>query len=156
MNELYIFVAGIVGILAGAAGVWTAIRPAMLKRQEDDARSRAIHDALLGDAEQRDLAGQLIRPGTPGLIHRVATVESDNAELKKALTRLATVVSNQEEMRGDIARLKGDRAGERLGKLEPVVAALLTASAERAATADAAAQALRLVHERDTLEGDTP
>lgn len=151
MNDATVLV-GLISLVVGIAGacvaMWVSFRPERERRQEETERSRAIHDALIGQSEQRDNSGHLIREEAPGLVARVSTME-------KVLATMTVAITNQQEMHDDIAALKAQRAGDRLKQLEPIVAALLTASAERAATADAAAQALRLVNERDVLdEGD--
>lgn len=63
-------VALVVSLLGGGGLVtwWQASKPSRL-------RAEAVADAILGEPEVRDRAGNVIRDGQPGLVHRVSTVE---------------------------------------------------------------------------------
>lgn len=103
--------------------------------QQAREQAKAVADAILGEAETRDRSGNVLTPKQPGLVARTTVLE----EAVRTLVNQETRIKKLEDA---------------VGILNPTVASLLTASHERAATADAAAQALRLVNERDTIDGD--
>lgn len=101
-------------------------------------------DAIVGrDAITDPADGRVLAPALPGIGQRMSTVED-------AVKTLTQVVADQRELRDRV-----DAHETRLNVLEPTVATLVAASAERAATAAAAAQAMRLVNDRDVIDGDS-
>lgn len=153
MNELLLFLAilgPIVGVVGGMAGTWAAIRPDIQRRQEEDARNQAVHEALLGEGEQRDLSGQVIRPSRPGLValheqsaKRLEKVEEAVVEFRTATDLFARLEPRIATVEDEIRLIKSDRFRE------------LIQLFDRIATSAASAEAMRLVStERENPPGD--
>lgn len=65
----------IASLLVGGITIWMFARPGVR-------RVRAAADAILGEETTLDRRGEVIDPGKPGLVHRVATVEEAVVEFR--------------------------------------------------------------------------
>lgn len=93
----------------------------------------ALGDAMLGSPQIRDRRGEILDPGSPGLVHRVAQVEEAVVEFRHLIGLLT-------------------ETQKRLDRLDAAVNALIAGSLERAATAMSSAELLRLVNDRDVID----
>lgn len=95
----------------------------------------ALGDAMLGSPQIRDRRGEVLDPGSPGLVHRVAQVEEAVVEFRHMVGLLT-------------------ETQKRLDQHDAAINALIAGSLERAATAMSSAEMLRLVNDRDVLDVD--
>lgn len=93
----------------------------------------ALGDAMLGSPQIKDRRGEVIDPGSPGLVHRVAQVEEAVVEFRHLVGLLT-------------------ETQKRLDRHDAAIEALIAGSLERAATAMSSAELLRLVNDRDVLD----
>jgi hypothetical protein len=63
------------GIVGATYGAWRRFRPGIR-------RASSALDAIIGKEAVTDRSGQVIEPGQPGLVHRVATVEEAVVEIR--------------------------------------------------------------------------
>lgn len=133
---------GLIAIASWLGGLWLYISPGVR-------RNAAVADAILGEAEVTDRSGKTIQPARPGLVHlqransdRLTTVEEAVVEFRHAIGIYTEVLKRLDSAETDIAALKNTNIKD------------IVVAAERAATAAAAAETLRLVNERDTIHGD--
>lgn len=146
MNAADIFaglaVAGAAVTILGGGGVlgwWWRKAP---ERQRERERNAAVADAILGESEVLDRSNRQIQPARPGLVHRVGTVEEAVVEFRHAIGLLTEVLK------------RIDTLDDRVKALEQTNVKDIVLAAERAATAAASVEVLRLVRERDTFDGD--
>lgn len=102
---------GMLGIAGVLVGGW---------RSKSRKRIGAALDALVGREEVTDRSGKVIMPAQPGAMHRLETMEA-------AVTTLAEVVTDQHELRAEVAGLKN-----RVGILEDARAERLVTQVESA------------------------
>jgi hypothetical protein len=115
--------------------------PLAVWRSKSRRRISAAADAILGSEPVLDADHKEMRPGRPGLVHRVSQVEEAVVEFR----HLVGIVT---EAMGRI-----DSLDTRIAALENTHVKDIIQMAERAATAAASAEMLRLVNERDTVTG---
>lgn len=141
-------VSAVVAILGGGGllGWWWRKEPERKKERE---RNAAMADAILGEPAVPDLGGGTIQPARPGLVHlqrdnseRLSKVEEAVIEFRHAIGIYTEVLKRLDSAETDIAALKNTNIKD------------IVAAAERAATAAAATEALRLIRERDTTDGE--
>lgn len=138
----FLAVAGAVVTVLGGGGVlgwWWRKQP---ERKHERERAKAADDAILGEPEVLDRRGKQIAPGSPGLVHRVAQVEEAVVEFRHMSGLLTEVLG------------RIDTLDNRVNLLEQTNVKDIVLAAERAATAAASVEVLRLVRERDTFDGD--
>lgn len=139
----YVSIAGgAITILGAIIAVWAYWRPARR-------RGLAAYDAILGEEEVRDRSGNLIRPARPGLVHLQSDNSSRLGKVEEAIVAFQHTTGIVTEFSGRLDRVEAD---VNLLKNNQVKDALN--AAERAATAAASAEMLRLAHERDTHAGE--
>lgn len=133
----------VVSLLAGGIGIWVFARPGVR-------RVRGAADAILGEEEVRDRAGNLITPARPGLVH----LQRENAE---RIGRVEEAIIEFKHLTGIMTEFSGrlDRFEHRVTALEDQRVKDIVTAAERAATAASATEALRLIRDRDTEDGET-
>lgn len=136
------WVLGAIAIGSWLGGLWLYLSPGIR-------RNKAVADAILGEAEVKDRSGQVIQPPRPGLVHlqhdnsqRLSTVEEAVVEFRHAIGIYTEVLKRVETAEQDIAALKTTNVKD------------IVIAAERAAASAAAAEMLRLIHERDTRDTD--
>jgi hypothetical protein len=122
-------------ICALLGGAWLRFRPSVR-------RWTAVVDAILGEPAELDRAGKVSRPEQPGLVHRVASVEEAVVEFRHLVGLVTEALGRIDGLENRVASLEDKRVND------------IVIAAERAATAAASAEMLRLVHERDTKDGD--
>jgi alpha-D-ribose 1-methylphosphonate 5-triphosphate synthase subunit PhnG len=138
----YLAVAGAAMTVLGGGGLlgwWWRNQP---KREQERARNAAMADAILGEPAVLDRSSNEIQPPRPGLVHRVGTVEDAIVEFRHAIGVYTEVLGRLDRVEQDVASLKDARVQH------------IVSAAERAATAAASAEMLRLAAERDTIRGD--
>ena len=123
----------ILGIVALFIGWWRGWWESP-RRRETRARDKAVAEAILGEPEVRDLAGKVIAPSKPGLVSRTSTLE-------QAVSTLVDQDARIKLLETDVEMLKR----RELKDLALII--------ERAKTAETAGEALKLIRERDTLDG---
>lgn len=111
-------------------------------RSKPRQRISAAADAILGSEPVLDADKKEMRPGQPGLVHRVSQVEEAVVEFR----HLVGIVT---EAMGRI-----DSLDSRITALEDTTVRDVVQAAERAATAAVSAEMLKLVNERSTVDGD--
>ena len=145
---VYIGIAGGVVAIVGGGGIlgW------LWRTQPERERNRAANDAIIGKAQVTDRAGTVMSPAQPGLVH----LQQENA---KALVQASERLTRLEQLVETLAQVDG-----RLGGLEQRVTLLeesnikdVITAAERAATAVASAEMLRMMRDPATdAEADEP
>lgn len=132
---------GCITIMGAIAGVWLYWRPARR-------RGLAAYDAILGEEEVRDRSGNLLRPARPGLVH----LQSDNSarlgKVEEAIVAFQHTTGIVTEFSGRLDRVEADVHILKNNQVKDALHA-----AERAATAAASAEMLRLANEHDTTTG---
>lgn len=120
----------ILGLIALGTFVWTIWNGKQRKLMT------SIAEALMGREEQKDRAGKTFRPGEPGLVHRVGTLEE-----------AVKVLANQESR---LARLEAIESQQ-----DARIEALETSQYERLAAKVESAQMLRMIaDERGETRGE--
>lgn len=124
----------ILGIIGFVVGWWRGWWESPRRRQQRS-QDRAVHDAILGEAVVRDRNEKVIRPGQPGLMHRVTKVEEAVVEFRHVVGLLTEVQ-------------------KRLDIHDAAINALIAGSLERAATAMSSAALLQAVANKDLINED--
>lgn len=129
-------VAAIVGLVVGLITIWVFVRPSAK-------RASAVADAILGEEAVQDRSGNIIAPERPGLVARTTTLEAAVATLVNQDARLAAL---------EAAKVAHE---SRITVLEDARVERLVEKAERISTAEASTEALRLIRDRDSIDGET-
>lgn len=129
-------IGALLGVAVSALALWANVRPSLR-------RNSAVADAILGEEAVVDRSGQMIQPARPGLVHRVGTVEEAVLEFRRALTAYT-------ELRGLYDSLE-----RRVAVVENTHVKDIIVAAERAATAAASAELLRMAGNRDVLDTES-
>lgn len=111
-------------------------------RAEALVQSKAVADAILGQVEERDSSGRLLREEQPGLVARTATLE-----------QAVTTLIDQRDQIKDLRDAHGQHE-TRLSIIEPTLAALVNAQRERASMREENASMFNAIAERDTTLGE--
>lgn len=110
----------LLGLASIAIGVW---------RSKTRKRAAATFDAILGQEPVTDRKGDIMRPGRPGLVHRVTTLEEGFAQLANQEVRIA-------RLENDVAAIKDDKLERMLTKAESVSVWQAVAAADKATGPD--------------------
>lgn len=140
---------GLLGIAAIVVGWWRGWWESPRRREQRE-RERAMHEALLGAPEERDLSGTVTREARPGL---VALQRADSERLEKvedAIVEFRHVLGIVTEFSGRMDRVEADVSVLKNRRVEDALA-----MAERTMTAASATEALRLIRDRDVEDGES-
>lgn len=146
----YLAVGGAVITVLGGGGVLGWFWRKQPERKAERERRRAADEAIIGRAPVLDEAGGVMEEARPGLVH---LQRQDSARLRKveeAIVEFRHLAGITTELQGEVGRL-----AHRVGLLEDQRVETIVAAAERAATAASATEALRLIRDRDTEDGET-